>query len=172
RHVRAQFAFSALFQLLLIAIIGAMILWNGSYTVLGLIAVSQFSLYFALIFTIGTLLVNILGYSRDAHYSSFAVLSSFALMGMYLVAFSNSLVSIFIGLELMSIPTIFAILLSKKFAIESGVKLFILASLAIALFAFAMVLVYGAAGSVALSNPAVVGSLMLIALALMIAALG
>lgn len=161
--------------IVLIAIIiriAAMIVANGNYTVANLIVVSPFSLYFALIFTIGTLLVNILAYSRDAHYSSFSLLSSFALMGMYLVSFAGSLAAIFIGLELMSLPTIFAILLSKRIAIESSVKLFILSSVAIALFAFAAVLVFGATGSIALINDTAISMLMVLALALFIAALG
>ncbi|MDE1850859.1 MAG: NADH-quinone oxidoreductase subunit N, partial [Candidatus Micrarchaeota archaeon] len=104
--------------------------------------------------------------------SNFALLGSFALMGMYLVAFASSLVSIFIGLELMGISTIFAMLLSKRVAIEASVKLFILASVAIALFSFGMVLVYGATGSAALVAPATAGNLILVALGMILAALG
>ena len=172
RKIRLQFFLTSLFMVLLIATTAVMIITGAQYTLFNLIVVSPFSLYFALIFTIGTLLVNILGYSRDAHYSSFSILSTFALIGMYLVAFAGSIVAIFIGLELMSIPTIFAILLSRKVAIEASVKLFILASLAISLFAFGMVLVYGATGSILLSNPQTVSTLMTLALMLLIAALG
>ncbi|HVA83087.1 MAG TPA: NADH-quinone oxidoreductase subunit N [Candidatus Aquilonibacter sp.] len=172
RKIGRQFWQSVLLLVLMSLTIGVMIITSANYTLFNLLIVSPLSLYFALIFTIGTLLVNILGYSKDAHYSSFSLLSSFALIGMYLVAFAGSLVSIFIGLELMSIPTIFAILLSRKIAIEASVKLFILASIAIALFAFGMVLVYGATGSILLSSPQTFSTLMLIALALLIAALG
>ncbi|MDE1869605.1 MAG: NADH-quinone oxidoreductase subunit N [Candidatus Micrarchaeota archaeon] len=172
RGVGRQFWLTALFLILIAITTAVMIILGESYTLFNLVVVTPLSLYFALIFTIGTLLVNVLGYSKDAHYSSFSILSCFALIGMYLVAFAGSIVSIFIGLELMSIPTIFAILLSRKIAIEASVKLFILATIAIALFAFGMVLVYGATGSILLSNPQTVGTLMLIALALLIAALG
>jgi len=172
KRTKMQFGSTMLFLALIIASIVWMIINNPNYVALGTLHIDAFSLFFALIFTFGLMLVNILGYARDIHYSNFALLGSFALMGMYLVAFATSLVSIFIGLELMSIPTIFAILLSKRVAIEASVKLFILASVAIALFSFAMVLVYGATGSVALIAPATAGNLMLVALGMIIAALG
>lgn len=172
KRTRMQFASTILFLALIVASIAWMMANNSDYVALGILHVDAFSLFFALIFTFGMMLVNILGYARDLHYSSFALLGSFALMGMYLVAFAGSLVSIFIGLELMGIPTIFAMLLSKRVAIEASVKLFILASVAIALFSFAMVLVYGATGSVALVSPAAASNLMLIALGMIIAALG
>lgn len=172
RSPRSQFASTVILLLLIIGSLAAMLALNQNYLIFNLLNVSPLSLFFAFIFTIGTLLVNILGYGKDTHYSSFSLLSSFALMGMYLVAFSNSLAGIFIGLELMSLPTIFAILLSKKVAIEASVKLFILSSVAIALFAFASVLVFGATGTIALINSTTISALMLLALALLIAALG
>ncbi|MGI0141688.1 MAG: NADH-quinone oxidoreductase subunit N [Candidatus Micrarchaeales archaeon] len=172
KKIKLQFALTALILLLMGAMITILIFSNASYTVVNLIKIDAFSLYFALIFTVGMLLVNILGYAKDIHYSNFALLSSFALMGMYLVAFANSTVAIFIGLELVSIPTIFAVLLSRKIAIEASVKLFILASVAVALFSFGMVLVYGATGSIVLQNVTAISGLIVVALAIMIAALG
>ncbi|MDE1850800.1 MAG: NADH-quinone oxidoreductase subunit N [Candidatus Micrarchaeota archaeon] len=172
RRTRMQFASTVLFLALIAGSIAWMIMENPNYVALGALHIDAFSLFFALIFTFGLMLVNILGYARDIHYSNFALLGSFALMGMYLVAFASSLVSIFIGLELMGISTIFAMLLSKRVAIEASVKLFILASVAIALFSFGMVLVYGATGSVALVAPATAGNLILVALGMILAALG
>ncbi|MDE1761979.1 MAG: NADH-quinone oxidoreductase subunit N [Candidatus Micrarchaeota archaeon] len=172
RNIKAQFALSQIFMLLLIASLFWAIGAGANFTVLNLLSFNVFSLYFALILTIGVLLTNVLGYTKDIHFSNFSLLSSFALVGIYLVAMAHSIVSIFIGIELLSMPTIFAILLSRKVAIEAAVKLFILASISIALFAFGMVLVYGATGSSVLSNSNVLSSLMLIALGLIVAALG
>ncbi|MDE1855653.1 MAG: NADH-quinone oxidoreductase subunit N [Candidatus Micrarchaeota archaeon] len=171
RKVRAQFAIAVIFMLILIARLVIMLIASDNYSALNLFSANPFSLFVSLLFTVGVLLVNILAYAKDASYSNFSLLSVFALMGMYMVAMSTSLVSIFIGLELMSIPTIFAMLLSKRVAIEASVKLFILASVAIALFSFGMVMVFGSSGSVALSGNVTTGLLALGALAVLIAAL-
>ena len=96
-------------------------------------------------------------------------MSVFALVGMYLVSLSNSLITIFIGLELASIPAVFMLMLSKR-SIESATKFFIMASIAVAILSFAIVLFYGATGVVSLSETAH-SQLLLFALMLFIASL-
>jgi NADH-quinone oxidoreductase subunit N len=92
---------------------------------------------------------------------------------MYLIAGSTSLVSIFIGLELMSIPSSFIILLSRRESLEAATKYFVMASVAIALLSFAVVLVYGSTNSLALQLPQQQPStLMSFAFILFVAALG
>ncbi len=167
-----EFPYTVLMLFLMSLLLAYMFYSNSIGISFGIFIVSPFSLFFAFLFTVGVLLVNLLGYERTAHYSIFALMSSVALVGMYLVAFANSLISIFIGLEMVSIPTIFAILLSKKVAIEASVKLFILSAVSIALFSFGMVLVFGATGTAMLSNNTGVGYLMLLAMVVLIAAIG
>lgn len=169
---RLEFPYTLLMLFVMLALIAYMLYSNSKGIALGIFVVNPFTEFFALILTAGVLLVNLLGYERTSHYSNFALLSSIALIGMYLVAFANSLVSIFIGLEMVSMPTIFSILLSKRVAIESSVKLFVLSAVSIALFSFGMVLVYGATGTILLSNNTGVGYLMLLAMAMIIAAVG
>lgn len=135
------------------------------------IYVSRFSVFFFFLFTAAMLLLNLIAYARSKGYSNFALLASFGLAGMFTVAASTSLVTIFLGLELMSIPTAFIVLLSKRDSLEAATKFFIMASISIALLSFAVVLVYGASGSLALQNGQQ-GSVMYFALALFIASLG
>ncbi|MEM3240898.1 MAG: NADH-quinone oxidoreductase subunit N [Candidatus Micrarchaeaceae archaeon] len=131
---------------------------NGiSASYFGMVSVNSFSAFFALVFTLGMLLISVLAYEYSASYADFAVLSGFALAGMYSVAFAYSLIMILLGLELASIPSLFIILLSKKNSIEAATKYLIMSALAVATLAFAIVLAYGAANSLALSAISKVG---------------
>lgn len=169
---RLEFPYTILMMALMEMVLLYMLYSNTIGAALSIFVVNPFSLFFAALLTVGVLLVNLLGYEHTSHYSNFALLSSVALIGMYLVAFANSLVSVFIGLEMVSMPTIFAILLSKRVAIEASVKMFVLSAVSVALFSFGMVLVYGATGTALLSNNTGVGYLMLLAMVILIAAIG
>ena len=107
-----------IFNIILLFFIGIIILYayyNNSYSsILGLFSFNPFSEFFILLFTVGVALINLLYFSFAEDYRELSMLLSFSLIGMYIVALSNSLTGIFIGLELMSIPTVFSILLSKK----------------------------------------------------------
>ena len=165
-----QFAANAAL-LSILSVLAAYMLYSGyMYTAAGTISFNPFSIFFILIFTIGILLVNALAYGHSEDYGSFSLLASFALIGMYLVSSSTSLITIFLGLELASIPTVFIVLISRK-SLEAAAKFFIMASIAVASFSFAMVLVYG--GTNALSLSAVPGTaLMVFASVLFIASIG
>ena len=117
--------------------------YNSYYeSFMNLFTIDAFSEFFILIFTMGVILINLLYYSFSDDYRELSLLLTFSIMGMYLVALSNTLSGIFIGLELMSIPSIFSVLLSKK-SLEAATKFFIMAGVSIALFSFAMALTYG-----------------------------
>ncbi len=136
----------------ILSILAAYMLYSGYiYTAAGTISFNPFSLFFILIFTLGILLVNALAYGHSEDYGSFALLASFALIGMYLVSSSTSLITIFLGLELASIPTVFIVLISRK-SLEAAAKFFIMASIAVASFSFAMALVYGGTNALSLST--------------------
>ncbi len=135
------------------------------------ISINQFSVFFFFLFTAATLLLNLLAHARSNGYSNFAMLTSFGLVGMYLVAASTSLITIFLGLELMSVPTAFIVLLSRRESLEAATKLFIMASVAIAFLSFAMILVYGSSNTFSL-QAAQQNGVMYFALALFIASLG
>ena len=115
--------------------------YSGSFA--GIFSINPFSLLFGLMFTVGLLLVNLVAYGYSRHYQDFAVIGSFSLIGMLVVASSASLVTIFLGLELSSIPIVFAMLLSGR-DMEAAAKFFIMASVSVAVLSLAIVLVYGA----------------------------
>ena len=146
-----QFCYNAV----LITIIGILALsglyYNLQGTFFNVISVNPFSLFFIVIFTFGMLLVNIVAYSYSDNYGDFAILSIFALSGMYMLSLSNSLITIFIGLELASLPSVFMILLSRR-SVEAATKFFIMASIAISLLSLAIVLFYGGSGGLSLTR--------------------
>jgi len=156
---------------LLLLILLAILLGHDSTVYLNVFSISPFSTFFFVISASGILLVNFIAYARSQDYFDFALLSSFALAGMLIVVSATSLVSIFLGLELINIPSVFIVLLSRKNGLEPAIKLFIMGSVAIALFSFAAVLVYGAANTLLLEQQQQ-NSLLLFALILFITSLG
>lgn len=147
---KMQFAFNVAMLLILAARI-LLETQTAPHVIAGVASINPFSIFFMLLFTIGMAIVNLLAFSYSEDYGDFALLSDFALLGMYLIALSNSLLTIFIGLELASLPAVFIILLSKK-GIEAATKFFIMASIAIALLSFALALFYGGTGGLVLSQ--------------------
>ena len=148
--------FQFLFNITILAAIAAYaiagMLLGFSFSVQNSYTINPYSLFFAMLFSIGMLLVNALAFAYSDSYNDFALIGSFALLGMLLVASSVSIITIFIGLELASIPSVFIILLSRRNSIESAAKFFIMASIAVAVFSFAAVILYGATGSFALAG--------------------
>ncbi|MEM3781603.1 MAG: NADH-quinone oxidoreductase subunit N [Candidatus Micrarchaeaceae archaeon] len=163
------------FNVVLLAVLATcsyyMYFYGISASYFGMVSVSSFSAFFALIFTLGMLLLNALAYEHAPSYADFALLSGFALLGMYSVAFAQSLVMILLGLELASVPSIFIVLLSRRNSIEAAAKYLIMSALAVAVLAFAAVLIYGSAGSLSLAAIPKTGYA-LAALALFVASLG
>jgi NADH-quinone oxidoreductase subunit N len=167
---RAQFALNNALIMFFVAAL-SYIYARGYFSVyFGFISLNPFSVLFMLIFSIGLLLANMLYYSFADDYCELAMLGSISLIGMYTVAGSTSMVTVFLGLELVSMPMVFSVLLAKR-SLEAAAKLFIMASVSIALFSFAMALAYGGSGSLALSTNSY-SSLLLFAVVLFIAALG
>ncbi|MCU1259096.1 MAG: proton-translocating NADH-quinone oxidoreductase, chain [Bryobacterales bacterium] len=84
----------------------------------------------------------------------FHALILFSLAGQCLMVSANSLIMIFIGLEISSIATyiLCGYLRDDKRANESALKYFLLGSFATAFFLYGIAIVYGATGSVALTD--------------------
>lgn len=139
----------------LLAAIGILALsglyYNLQGTFFNVISVNPFSLFLIAMFSFGMFLVNIIAYPYSDNYGDFAVLAVFALSGMYMLSLSNSLITVFIGLELASLPSVFMILLSRK-SVEAATKFFIMASIAISLLSLAVVLFYGGSGGLSLTR--------------------
>ncbi|VVB77481.1 F(420)H(2) dehydrogenase subunit N [uncultured archaeon] len=164
-----QLAFNVALLALLAA--NAYLLQTDSTTYFGMVSVNPFSAFFFIAITSGILLANLLAYKYSDDYCAFSLLASFALFGGCLVVAANSLIAIFIGLESVSLPSTFIMLSSKKRGLEPAMKFFIMASIATAVTSFAIALVYGASGTLAL-EPHQQGLLLSLAAVLFIASLG
>ncbi len=147
---KIQFTFNMLVLASLLSMFAYMLLTGASGVLLGTFSANPFSLLFASLFTVGLMLVNLIAFPYSDEYGDFAVISSFALAGMYVVASSTSLITIFLGLEMSVLPMVFIILFSTR-GLESAAKLFIMAAISIAVLSFAIILAYGSTNSFALS---------------------
>ncbi|WP_254763616.1 NADH-quinone oxidoreductase subunit N [Natrinema marinum] len=121
----------------------------------GQFVVDRLALYFMIIIATVTALVAVASYDylRDhtyqAEYYSLVILAA---TGMSMMAASNSLVTIFIALELTSLPSyaLVAILKDNRGSVEAGLKYFLIGALSSAIFVYGVSLVYGATGSLQL----------------------
>ncbi len=169
---KLQFAYNSALLAALAAILAYMMFVNYSAVKLGFISFNPFSLFVGLLLSIGMLFINFIAFDYQKQFEDFALLGSFVIAGMYAVVFSVNLVTIFLGIELMTLPSVFMILLDRR-SLEAGMKMFIMASISIAIFSFALVLFYGATGSIGLASAGMQKSAMLaFALGLFVVALG
>jgi NADH-quinone oxidoreductase subunit N len=93
-----------------------------------------------------------LDFGRDA--GEFYALLLLSLAGLMLVASSNDMILLFLGLELASIPTYIMVSMSRPLpaAQEAGVKYFFLGAMAAAVMLFGFSYLYGTTGSTNLSD--------------------
>ncbi|WP_265111128.1 NADH-quinone oxidoreductase subunit N [Halosolutus halophilus] len=127
----------------------------------GQLVVDQMALYFTMIVAIVTALVSVASYdylqdhTYQAEYYSLIMLAA---TGMATMATANSLVTIFIALELSSLPSyaLVAILKDNRGSVEAGLKYFLIGALSSAIFVYGISLVYGATGSLQLDAIAAV----------------
>lgn len=84
-------------------------------------------------------------------YYAFLLLS---LLGLSLVSNANDLIWLFLALELTSLPTYIMVAISRssRFAQEAAVKYFFLGAMAAAMFLFGFALLYGATGTIVLTE--------------------
>ena len=132
---------------------GAIALYGDALVVDGL------SLFFTLIFTIVTAMVVVAAYDYledNSHRAEFYSLVLFAAAGMSLMATANSLATVFISLELASLPSyaLVAFLKTDRGSVEAGLKYFLIGAVSSAVLAFGISLVYAATGSLVLGDVA------------------
>lgn len=127
----------------LVAYASAHLFINGNnLTVLSVFHIYPYSSFFILLFSITMMLVNLLCYGNCKDYPNLLILIIFSFLGSMLVAASTSVIMLFLGLELITVTTSFMILFEGKHRIEAAVKFFILGSISIAVFSFALVLLF------------------------------
>lgn len=90
--------------------------------------------------------------SRDIARNEYYLLGIFAVLGMSVMASANSFLTIFLGLELLSLPLYAMVAMYKHSnnAIEAAMKYFVLGSMASGLLLYGISLLYGITGSVTL----------------------
>lgn len=169
RAKKLQFICNAALLALLCAAAFALTGVNATY--LGFVSVNPFSAMFALAFTLVAFLANLMVYDQPEGYADFMLLSSFALVGSYLIAFANSLITIMLGMGAIAIPLALIFLLSRKRSAGAATRFLIMSSLSVAAFSFAAVLVYGSSGTLALAAHQQ-GQVLSLAAALFIASIG
>lgn len=172
---------------MLAAIAGSLVAFaNPGSAFSGLVVVDGFATFFrVLVLSVGitTVLSSYRFLRRDgAEPGEFHALILFSLAGQCLMVSANSLIMIFIGLEISSIATyiLCGYLRDDKRANESALKYFLLGSFATAFFLYGVAILYGATGSntltdihrVLMSAAAPSGIMVGIAIALMLVGLG
>lgn len=133
---------------------------NGSSTSFfkGLYVNDSISVYFKQLFILAAALVSLMSISyvktlTDSRSEFFAIMI-FATVGMMVLASANDLITLYIGLELMSISFIILTAYDKKNikSTEAGTKYVLLNAMSSAVLLYGMSLIYGLSGSVAFSD--------------------
>ena len=123
------------------------------------LVVDGMSLFFTVIFTSVTAMVSVASYDylRGRTYQGeFYALVLLAATGMTLMASSNSLATVFVSLELASLPSyaLVAYLKGNRGSVEAGLKYFLIGAVSSAIFAFGISLIYAVTGSLVLGEVA------------------
>ncbi|MFC4988023.1 NADH-quinone oxidoreductase subunit N [Saliphagus infecundisoli] len=113
--------------------------------------VDQMALFFMVIVAVVTALISIASYDYlrgHVYQSEYYSLVLLAATGMSTMATANSLVTVFIALELASLPSyaLVSILKDNRGSVEAGLKYFLIGALSSAIFVYGISLVYGATG--------------------------
>ncbi|MFB6136099.1 MAG: NADH-quinone oxidoreductase subunit N [Halobacteriaceae archaeon] len=125
----------------------------------GTLVVDGMSLFFLVIVAAVTTLVLVASYDyvADQEYlAEYYALVLLAATGMSLLAAANSLVTVFVAMELTSLPSyaLVAYLRHNRGSVEAGLKYFLVGALSSAVFAYGVSLVYAVSGSLLLADVA------------------
>jgi NADH-quinone oxidoreductase subunit N len=156
---RNSAVFGHLTLLSLVAALGGCIVANdnGGLAFGGLLNVDGFATFFRILVIVVGILTVLPSYRflarQDAETSEYHALLLFSIAGQCLMAASNDLIMVFIGLEISSIASyvLAGYLRDDKRANEAALKYFLLGSFATGFFLYGVALVYGATGSVNLT---------------------
>ncbi|QCC47711.1 NADH-quinone oxidoreductase subunit N [Halobellus limi] len=123
------------------------------------LVVDGMSLFFTLIFTVVTAMVTVAAYDylrEQSHRAEFYSLVLFAATGMTMMSMANSLATVFISLELASLPSyaLVAFLKKNRGSVEAGLKYFLVGSVSSGVMVFGISLVYAVTGSLVLGDVA------------------
>ncbi|MFB6134255.1 MAG: NADH-quinone oxidoreductase subunit N [Halanaeroarchaeum sp.] len=123
------------------------------------LVVDQLSLFFTLI--VGSVMTLIVVASHEyvagePNVGEYYSLVALAATGMSLMAAANSLATVFISLELASLPSyaLVAYLKTNRGSVEAGLKYFLIGALSSSIMVYGISLIYGATGSLILGDVA------------------
>lgn len=127
--------------------------WNNGPILNGMLVVDRFALFFIAIVTIcamGTVLMSYdylerFGMNRGEFFS----MVFFSTMGMVVLVSAYDLISVFLGIELMSLAIYILVAFRRRdfFSNEAALKYFIIGAFAIGFFLYGVSIIYGLAGS-------------------------
>ena len=136
------------------AFISCICLWGKSkYAFSGMILVDNFSLFFILVFLIsaGVTILMSINYMKEEGmgFGEFYALILFATVGMMFMAVGANLITIFLGLETMSISiyVLAGFLRTNNKSNESALKYLLLGAFSSAFLLYGIALIYGATGT-------------------------
>ncbi len=118
-----------------------------------MVTLDSFTLYFNMLFLVSAFLTVIISYNyldiEEEQHTEYYALILFATSGMMFMAGAIDLVTIFIGLELMSISTYILVgfLRSQRRSNEGSMKYFLLGAFSTGIILYGMSLLYGISGS-------------------------
>ncbi|MCL4411651.1 NADH-quinone oxidoreductase subunit N [Candidatus Marsarchaeota archaeon] len=177
-HRKKGMAFwlSTAFLLALAALAAYEFAMSANLVLFDLLHVYAFSMFFTTLFAVGLELANALSYGHSTRFIEISALLGFAAVGIFVLPMAYSLLTIIIAIELTAVPTALMIAIGGKRDLEPAVKLLLLSSIAIAVLAFAVSLVFPYDMQLSLSmltaNPAISGSyVVFLSMVLFIAAL-
>lgn len=120
----------------------------------GALLMDQFTLAFSIVLLVATLLTVVLSTTRqEEDKSGYLALVLWAAMGMIMMAGAGNLMTIFLGLELLSLALYVAVAFdpNQPQSREAALKYFVLGSVASGFVLFGFALIYGVAGSMDLA---------------------
>jgi NADH-quinone oxidoreductase subunit N len=126
--------------------------FNGMYVHDGISAV----LRIFVLGTTGAVFVYARGYLQDRglHIGEFYLLSLFATLGAMILVSAGSLVTVYLGLELLTLSTYALVAINRDSALssEAAMKYFVLGALASGMLLYGMSMIYGATGTLDLKQ--------------------
>lgn len=124
----------------------------------GALSLDQFSAYFNVIFLLGAFLAIILSKdyltNRSKYSNEFYALILFSTSGMMILSSAQEFMTLFLGFEIMSISVYILSAFNRKSvrSTEAGIKYLILGGFSSAILLYGIALLYGASGSVYLTE--------------------
>jgi NADH-quinone oxidoreductase subunit N len=118
----------------------------------GMVKTGPYPAFFDIVFCVAGALVMIAGrayFQRlQFEFDEFYILVLLAVSGMMLMAHANHLLTVFIGIEIMSVSfyALSAYMRNKIMSVEAGLKYFLLGAFATGFLLYGMALIYGATG--------------------------